>query len=55
MPGLIGVSALEFELETIMGRTVDLRTPKDLSPYFRNEVINKAYHLYGKERFLTYD
>ena len=51
IPGLIGVSELEFELATIIGRTVDLRTPKDLSPYFRNDVISEAYHLYGKERF----
>lgn len=51
IPGLIGVSELEYELATIIGRTVDLRTPKDLSPYFRNDVISEAYHLYGKERF----
>lgn len=51
IPGLIGVSELESQLTAIIGRTVDLRTPKDLSPYFRNDVITKAYHLYGKERF----
>ncbi len=53
IPGLIGISELEYELEDIVGRHVDLRTPKDLSPYFRNDVIAKAYHLYGKERFCT--
>lgn len=51
IPGLIGISELQYELEEIIGRQVDLRTPKDLSPYFRNDVISKAYHLYGKERF----
>ena len=51
VPGLIGISALELELEKIVGRRVDLRTPKDLSPYFRNDVILEAYHLYGKKRF----
>ena len=51
IPGLIGVSELEYELATIIGRNVDLRTPKDLSPHFRNDVIIGAYHLYGKERF----
>lgn len=51
IPGLIGMSELEFELEEIVGRRVDLRTPKDLSPYFRNNVIGEAYHLYGKKRF----
>jgi predicted nucleotidyltransferase len=51
IPGLIRFSELELELEEIFGRHVDLRTPKDLSRYFRNEVIAGAYHLYGKERF----
>ena len=51
IPGLIGISELEYELTEIVGRRVDLRTPKDLSPYFRNDVVTQAYHLYGKERF----
>jgi predicted nucleotidyltransferase len=53
IPGLIGICELQYELEEIVGRQVDLRTPNDLSPYFRNDVISKAYHLhiYGKERF----
>lgn len=53
IPGLIQISQLEFELSEIVGRKVDLRTPKDLSPYFRNDVITGAYHLYGKNRFCT--
>lgn len=53
IPGLIGISRLEYELGEIVGRRVDLRTPKDLSPYFRNDVISQAYHLYGKQRFCT--
>lgn len=50
-PGLIHLSELEIELGEIFGRHVDLRTPKDLSRYFRHEVITGAYRLYGKERF----
>lgn len=53
IPGLIGISSLENELGIIVGRKVDLRTPYDLSPYFRNDVIDQAYHLYGKKRFCT--
>jgi predicted nucleotidyltransferase len=53
IPGLIGIAELEYELQDIVGRQVDLRTPKDLSPFFRNDVITRAYHLYGKERFST--
>lgn len=51
IPGLIGISQMEQELEEMIGRRVDLRTPNDLSPYFRNEVIAEAYQFYGKERF----
>lgn len=51
IPGLIRLSELELELEEIFGRHVDLRTPKDLSRYFRDDVITGAYRLYGKERF----
>lgn len=51
IPGLIRLSELELELEEIFERHVDLRTPKDLSRYFRNEVIAGAYRLYGTERF----
>jgi predicted nucleotidyltransferase len=51
IPGLMGVSEMEFQLEEIVGRKADLRTPRDLSPYFRQEVIDNSYHLYGKERF----
>lgn len=51
IPGLIRLSELELELGEIFGRHVDLRTPKELSRYFRDDVITGAYRLYGKERF----
>lgn len=51
IPGLIRLSELELELSEIFGRHVDLRTPKELSRYFRDEVITGAYRLYGKRRF----
>lgn len=51
IPGLIRLSELELELGEIFGRDVDLRTPKDLSRFFRDDVITGAYRLYGKERF----
>lgn len=38
---------LERELSTIFGRQVDLRTPYDLSQYFREEVLKEAQPLYG--------
>jgi len=41
-PGLITLASLEIELSGIVGRKVDLRTPGDLSRYFRDEVIRTA-------------
>jgi hypothetical protein len=43
VPGLIGLSRMERELSEILsGRKVDLRTPHDLSKYFRQEVLARA-------------
>lgn len=43
IPGLLGVAGMEITLsELFAGRKVDLRTAEDLSPYFRQEVLNMA-------------
>ena len=43
IPGLIGLSRMERELsEMLSGRKVDLRTPQDLSKYFREDVLARA-------------
>ena len=48
VPGLIGISAMELELSELLGgKKVDLRTPRDLSRYFRDEVIRAAEVLYA--------
>lgn len=41
-PGFLGLARIERELTQIIGRTVDLRTPEDLSRYFRQAVLEKA-------------
>lgn len=42
-PGFLGLAALEAELSELLGgRRVDLRTPQDLSRYFRDEVLRMA-------------
>ncbi len=42
-PGLISLARMEIELSDILGcRAVDLRTPEDLSRYFRAEVMKNA-------------
>jgi uncharacterized protein len=46
--GLIRFAGLELELSDILGRKVDLRTPADLSHYFRNEVVASAEVQYAQ-------
>jgi predicted nucleotidyltransferase len=42
-PGLIALAGIELELSSMLGgRKVDLRTPADLSRYFRDEVVRTA-------------
>ena len=42
-PGLIGIAGMEIELSSLFGgRKIDLRTPEDLSRYFRQQVVDSA-------------
>jgi uncharacterized protein len=47
VPGLLGLSSMERELSEILGREADLRTPKDLSRYFRDQVMRAALVQYA--------
>lgn len=47
VPGLIALSAMERELSQILGRKADMRTPRDLSRYFRDEVVRNAVVQYA--------
>jgi uncharacterized protein len=40
--GLIRLAGMERELSDLLGRQVDLRTPAELSRYFREEVVRTA-------------
>lgn len=40
-PGLAFFS-MEAELSDLLGRKVDLNTPRSLNPYFRQEVMEEA-------------
>lgn len=42
VPGFIRLSAIERELTELLHRKVDLRTPRDLSHYFRDQVLATA-------------
>lgn len=46
-PGLIRLLGMQRELESIVGRRIDLRTPGDLHERFRDRVIAEAEELYG--------
>jgi len=48
MPGLFDITRMEIELSEIIGRKVDLRTPEDLSIYFRDEVVKNSEVHYDK-------
>lgn len=49
VPGLIGLSRMERELSAFLGgRKVDMRTPMDLSKYFRDDVLVKAEVQYAE-------
>ena len=47
-PHLFGLIGMESELSDIIGYSVDLKTPNELSPYFRDDVLAKAKTIYGK-------
>lgn len=42
IPSLFDVVRMERELTEILGRTVDMRTPEDLSHHFRDDVVREA-------------
>jgi predicted nucleotidyltransferase len=44
--GLITFAGIEIELSELIGRKADLRTPAELSRYFRDEVLAEAVALY---------
>jgi predicted nucleotidyltransferase len=45
--GLFDLARMELDLSDLVGRKVDLRTPNELSRYFRGEVLEEARGLYG--------
>ncbi len=47
VPGLMALSAMERELSGILGHKADIRTPRDLSRYFRDKVVQEAVVQYA--------
>jgi predicted nucleotidyltransferase len=46
---LLGVIELKQKLEDILEKKVDLVTPKGLSPYLRDGILNHVVSLYGQK------
>jgi predicted nucleotidyltransferase len=46
--GLLKMAALELELTNLLQRKVDLRTPSELSRYFRQQVLEDALVQYER-------
>jgi predicted nucleotidyltransferase len=44
---LFELGGMLMELRALLGRDVDLRTPMDISQYFRDEVLRHARMLYA--------
>ncbi len=44
--GFIRLGSIEAELSDLLGRRVDLNTPRLLSPYFREQVLAEAETIY---------
>lgn len=49
VPGLFDLAGMELELTEKLGRKVDLRTPQELSRYFRDEVVAGAAVQYERQ------
>ena len=48
VPGLIRFAGMELELTALIGRKADLRTPAELSKYFRDDVLAAAVVQYAR-------
>jgi uncharacterized protein len=44
----LDLADMQFELEAMLGREIDLLTPRALSKYFRQKVLNTAQVLYER-------
>ncbi len=48
IPGFFKFAHMERELSELIGKKVDLRTPQELSKYFRDEVLSEAKVQYAE-------
>jgi len=48
IPGYFGLVAMQDELSTLFGRTIDLNTPQSLSRHFRQKALQAARTIYER-------
>ena len=48
--GLFAMAGMELELSELLGRKVDLRSPEEISKYFRDKVVAGALLIYDARR-----
>ena len=48
VPGYFDLAGMELEFSEMLGRKVDLRTPQELSRYFRDKVVTSAAAQYER-------
>jgi uncharacterized protein len=46
-PGMLGLAGMQIELSEMIGHEVDLRTPMEISRYFRHEVLREERVLHA--------
>ncbi|MEM6840246.1 MAG: hypothetical protein AAF609_25870 [Cyanobacteria bacterium P01_C01_bin.120] len=51
--GLIRLAGMELELSDLIQRKADLRTPQDLSRYFRDEVMEREIVQHDQTKVIT--
>jgi hypothetical protein len=51
---LFSIAAMEIELSDLLAKKIDLRTPEDLSKYFRDEVVRTAQVQYALRGYCSY-
>lgn len=47
-PGILKIVGMELELSALRGRKVDLRTPAEMSRYFRDAVVRESEVQYSQ-------
>ncbi|MDO8550947.1 MAG: nucleotidyltransferase family protein [Ignavibacteria bacterium] len=48
-PGYLTIARIQRELSKLFGKNVDLRTPEEISKYFREDIVKEAVIQYAAQ------